>query len=69
VHQRTLKQPTDRMLIMECERKFPRSKGKEWGSVSFYAPLDQKNEVDSEEEAISPDDIDLGDANWELDLP
>jgi RNase H-like domain found in reverse transcriptase/Reverse transcriptase (RNA-dependent DNA polymerase)/Integrase zinc binding domain/Integrase core domain/Retroviral aspartyl protease len=69
VHQRTLKQPTDRMLIMEFERKFPRSKGKECESVASYAPFDQKDEcVDAEEEPGSPDAIDLGDANWELDL-
>jgi hypothetical protein len=66
VHQRTLKNPTDRMLLLEFERLYPRSKDKECASVSAY-PTVVRAEEETDEEAESPDEIEYN-APWEFDL-
>jgi hypothetical protein len=68
VHQRKLKQPSERRLILAFERKFPRSKDKECESVSSYPHVAVEDEVgESDGEPNSPDSIHY-DAPWELDL-
>jgi hypothetical protein len=68
VHQKTLKQRSERALILGFERKYPRSKGRVCEPVSSYPSAEQEDEVvDSEGEAGSPDAVEY-DANWELDL-
>ena len=68
VHQRTLKHKTDRMLLLEFERRFPRSKEKECDPVTSYPEVSLEDEAgESDEEVGSPDAIQFN-APWEFDL-
>lgn len=64
VHQRTLKQQTDRMLITELQKQFPRSTEKTCEPGSAHLPVVPKDDVDEE---VEPAEL-VYDANWEFDL-
>jgi hypothetical protein len=65
VHQKLLKSRSDRVLLLEFERRYSRSKDKKCASVSVYPTVEVVKEP--EEEVASPDSIEF-DAGWEPNL-